>query len=227
MAQADNEKRVIESERAMIDRWFAHSPLGPLFVADDGSMRPIAADALGPWRDEAFSILDKFIVDSRPPPQWALVVIIVGFTWLLLALTPLLGLKGGEIGGIIMAGLLLWHGHDFYLLWRYRRDLRALRSRIAASLALRTPVPAELARRYRRSNVWRTMLHLWIWSIVALALLSTHFADVEKIRPEVFPVLVGSVGIAWLLYFLARRTDLAQSREASLASRPTPPISPP
>lgn len=38
---------------------------------------------------------------------------------------------------------------------------------------------------------------------------------------------LGAVDIAWLLYFLSRRVDLARARGASLASRPTPPISRP
>ncbi|MCX8476440.1 MAG: hypothetical protein MT490_11650 [Sphingomonas sp.] len=223
----NHEKRVRESERAAVERWFAHSPLGTMFSAGDGRMLPIPADAIAPWREEAFAIIDKFIVDSRPPPQWAMFGIIFAFASVLLALQPVLGLDGSAIGAIVMGGLLLWHGADLHLLWRYRRDLKALRGRIAASLALRAPMPAEFADRYRRGNAWRTALHLWVGSLIALALLATHFVPPDAIGPAAILGAIGAIGIAWLLYFLSRRTDLVQARAPSLASRPTPPISRP
>jgi hypothetical protein len=213
-------------ERAAVNRWFARSPFGTMFNAGRGRMLPMSADAIEPWRDEAFGIIDKFIVDSRPPSQGAMFGIILVFTCVLLALKPVLGLEGGQIGGIVMGGVLLWHVDDLYRFWRYRSDLRELRGRIAASLALRTPVPAELASRYRRGNPWRIALHLWVWSVMAFTLLSLHWTPPEAVDTTAVLAAIGAVGVAWLLYALARRTDLALAREASLASRPTPPISP-
>ena len=223
----NHEKRVRESERAAVERWFAPSPLGMLFDSGDGRMLPIPTDAIEPWRDEAYAIIDTFLVESRPPPQWAMVGITLVFTFVLLALEPWLGLGGGQIGVIVMGGLGLWHVGDLHRLWRYRRDLKALRARIAASLALRAPMPAELANRFRRGNPWRTMLHLWVACLVAIVALASHFVPPDAIPPIAILIALGAVGIAWLLYFLSRRTDLAQAGGAALASRPTPPISRP
>jgi hypothetical protein len=223
----NHEGRVRDSERAAVDRWFAPSPLGTMFDAGDRRMLPMPIDAVQPWRDEAYAIIDTFIVESRPPSQWAMVGIILVFTCVLLALKPWLGLEGGQIGVIVMGGLGLWHVGDVHRLWRYRRDLKALRARIAASLASRAPMPAELANRYRRGNRWRTMLQIWVSSLVAIALLATHFVPPDAVPPLAILIGLGVVVIAWLLYFLSRRIDLAQMRESSLASRPTPPISRP
>jgi hypothetical protein len=223
----NHEGRVRDMERAAVDRWFARSPLGTMFDAGDGRMLPMSIDTVEPWRDEAYAIIDTFIVESRPPSQGAMVGIILIFTCLLLALKPWLGLEGGQIGVIVMGGLALWHVGDFHRLWRYRRDLRALRGRIAASLALRTPMPAELANRFRRGNPWRMVLHVWVLSLAVILLLAAHFVPPEAVDPRAMLAALGAVGIAWLLYFLARRTDLAQADAATLASRPTPPISRP
>jgi hypothetical protein len=223
----NHEGRVRDSERAAVDRWFAPSPLGTIFDAGDGRMLPMPVDTVQPWRDEAYAIIDTFIVESRPPSQGAMIGVILVLTCVLLALKPWLGLEGGQIGVIVMGGLALWHVGDVRRLWRYRRDLKALRARIAASLALRAPMPAELANRFRRGNPWRTALHLWIWSFVAIVLLATHFVPPDPVPPIAILIGLGAVGIAWLFYFLSRRVDLAQARGASLASRPTPPISRP
>jgi hypothetical protein len=187
-------------------------------------MLPMSVDAVEPWRGEAYGIIDKFIVDSRPPSQGAMIGIILVFTCVLLALQPLLGLEGGQIGGIVFGGVALWHLGDLHRLWRYRRDLRALRARIAASLVLRSPMPAELAGRYRRSNPWRVALHLWVWSVVAALLLSVHFVSPDAIGPATMLGAIAAIGFAWLLYFFSQRTDRALARE-TLASRQTPPIS--
>jgi hypothetical protein len=223
----NHEGRVRDMERAAVDRWFARTPLGTMFHAGRGRTLPVPPDAVPGWQDEAYAIVDKFIVDSRPPSQWAMVGVILAFTCVMLALQPLLGFEGAHIGVIVMGGLMLWHVGDFWRLWCYRRDLGALRNRIAASLALRTPVPAELGNRFRRGNVWRTVLHLWVAGLAAFMLLSMHFMPVETIDTAVFLATLGALGVAWLLYFLARRTDLFQAQGASLASRPNPPISRP
>lgn len=221
----NHEGRVRDMERAAVNRWFPASPFGTMFDAGRGRMLPVPADAIQPWRDEAYAIIDKFIVDSRPPSQWAMMAVILGFFLAMLALQPILGLGAGQIGGIILGGVLLWHIDDVWRLWCYRRDLRALRARIAASLVLRTPVPAELGSRYRRANPWRIVLHIWVGSLIALALLSTHLVPPESVTPAMMLAAMGAVGIAWLFYFLARRVDLAQAGGASLASVAAPPIS--
>lgn len=208
----NHEPKVRAMERANVDRWFPRSPLGPMFDAGDGRMLPIPADAGGPWRDEAYARIDRYLVECRPPPQGAMVGIILVFTVLMLWLQPWLGFSGGQIGGIVMGGLALWHGHDVYQLWRYRKDLRELRQRIAASLALRTPLPAELGARFRLANPWRTALHVWVFGLIALAFGWMHFMDAERVsRAMVLLMLIG-VGIAWLLYFAARRVDQSQQR---------------
>jgi hypothetical protein len=206
----NHEKRVREMERAAIERWFAQTPFGLMFNAGDGRTLQIRADLMESAREEAFAIIDKFITDSRPPPQWAMVGVIIAFSLALMALQPLLGLGGGEIGGIVAGGLLLWHGDDWLRLFRYRRDLKALRARTAVALALRTPVPEELAARFRRSNPWRTALHLWVFGLVALAMLAMHFVPPEAIDAGIMTLAIAAVGVAWVFYFLARRTDLAQ-----------------
>ncbi|MES2986809.1 MAG: hypothetical protein V4808_02780 [Pseudomonadota bacterium] len=208
----NHEGKVRDMERANVDRWFPPSPLGPMFDAGDGRMLPIPADAGAPWREEAYARIDKFLVESRPPSQGAMVAIIIAFTLLLLALQPVLGFSGGQIGGIVMGGLALWHGHDFYLLWRYRQDLKALRARIAASLVLRSPLPAELGARFRRTNHWRTALHIWVWSLVTLAFGSLHFADPDRVPPAMTLLVPIGIVIAWLLYFASRRVDQSQQR---------------
>jgi hypothetical protein len=223
----NHEGKVRDMERAAVERWFARSPLGTMFVADARRMLPMPADAIQPWREQAYARIDQYITDSRPPPQGAMVGVILAFTCLLLWLQPILGLNGGQIGGIVMGGLLLWHGHDVWLLWRFRQDQKALRARIAASLALRTPVPAELGDRFRRGNPWRIVLHVWIYGLVAMLLLSMHFMPVDSVSPIFVLGTIGAVGVAWVFYFLARRIDLAQASEATLASRPAPPISRP
>ncbi len=166
----NHEPKVREMERANVNRWFPVSPLGPMFDAGDGRMLPIPADAGDPWREEAYARIDKYLVEARPPSQGAMVAVILAFTCGMLALQPVLGFSGGQIGGIVMGGLALWHGHDVYLLWQYRRDLRALRARIAASLALRSPLPADLGARFRLTNPWRTALHIWVFGLVALVI---------------------------------------------------------
>lgn len=206
----NHEQRVREMERAAIERWFAQTPVGLVFDAGDGRTLQIRTDMMESAREEAFAVIDKFIADSRPPPQWALVAVIIAFSLALMALRPWLGLGGGQIGGIVAGGLLLWHGDDWLRLWRYRRDLRALRARTAGALALRTPLPGELAARFRRGNVWRIALHLWVFGLAALALLAMHFVPPEAIDAKVMTLAIAAVGVAWLLYFLARRTDLAQ-----------------
>jgi len=208
----NHEPKVREMERANVNRWFPSSPLGPMFDAGDGRMLPIPADAGEPWRAEAYARIDKFLVESRPPPQWAMVGIILAFTGGLLALQPLVGFSGGQIGVIVMAGLTLWHGHDIYLLWQYRRDLRALRARIAASLALRSPLPAELGARFRQTNPWRTALHIWVFSLIALAIAAQHFVAPDQVTGATMAVALLAVGVAWLLYFAARRVDRSQQR---------------
>ena len=197
-------------ERAAVERWFAPSPIGLMFDAGDRRMLQIRTDMVEAAREEAFAIIDRFIVESRPPPQWALVAVIIAFSLALMALQPLLHLSGGEIGGIVAGGLLLWHGDDWLRLWRYRRDLKALRARTAAALALRTPVPEELAGRYRRSNPWRTLLHVWVLGLVAATMLAMHFVPPDAIGGGITALVIAAVGVAWILYFLARRTDLAQ-----------------
>lgn len=221
----DNEQRVREMERASVERWFAPSPLGALFDAGDGRMLQIGVDAIEAARAEAFAIIDRFIVDSRPPPRWAVFGVIFAFTCALLALQPLLGLGGAAIGGIVMGGLILWHADDLLRLLRYRRDLKSLRARTAVALGARAPLPEDLAARYRRRNPWRTVFHIWVSGASVLALLSAHFVAPDSIGIETFPLALGAVAIGWLLYWLARRVDRAQAA-ATLASRATPPISP-
>lgn len=221
----NHEGRVRDMERAAVDRWFARSPLGTMFDAGKGRMLPMSVDTVEPWRDEAYAIIDTFIVESRPPSQGAMIGVILVFTCVLLALKPVLHLEGGQIGVIVMGGLALWHVGDVHRLWRYRRDLRALRARIAASLALRTPMPAELAGRFRRSNPWRIVLHVWVFGLATLLLLAFHFIPPEAMTPAMTLAALAAFGVVWLLYFLARRVDLAQADPATLASRPTPPIS--
>lgn len=205
----NHESRVRDMERAAVNRWFPDSPFGTMFSAGRGRMLPISIDAIQSWRDEAYAIIDKFIVDSRPPSQWAMMAVILAFFFAMLALQPYLGLEAGQIGGIIMGGVLLWHVDDVWRLWCYRRDLRELRARIAASLVLRTPVPEELAKRYARGNPWRIALHVWVVGLTAFLLLSMHFMPVETIDTVVFLATLGAIGIAWIFYFLARRVDLA------------------
>lgn len=223
----NHEGRVRDSERAAVDRWFARSPLGTMFDSGGGRMLPMSIDTIQPWRDEAYAIIDAFIIDSRPPPQGVMIGIILVFTCILLALQPVLGLDGAQIGVIVMGGLALWHVNDFHRLWRYRRDLKALRARIAASLVLRAPMPAELARRFRRSNPWRIVLHVWVLGLAVILLLAVHFVPPETVSPVMMLAAPVAVGVAWLLYFLSRRVDLAQADSPALASRPTPPISRP
>jgi hypothetical protein len=208
----NHEGKVRDMERAAVDRWFARSPLGPMFVAPRRGMLPMPADAIPAWREEAYARIDRYLVEARPPSQGLMLAVILGFTVVMLMLQPLLGFSGGEIGGIVMTGLLLWHGHDIWLLYKYKRDLRALRARIATSLALRTPVPAELGERFRRSNPWRLALHLWVYALIAITLLAMHFVPPDKIGPAVMLGAIVAVGIAWALYFLARRVDLAQAQ---------------
>lgn len=206
----NHENRVREMERAAVDRWFARTPLGPMFHAASGRTLPMPADAAEPWREEAYAIIDRFLVDSRPPPQGAMIAVILAFTALLFALEPWLGLGGAQIGVIVMGGLALWHVGDLHRLWRYRRNLRALRVRIEAALVLRSPLPEELARRFRIGNPWRIALHIWVFGLIAILLLAAHFLPPEGVTPAMMLAGLGAVGIAWVLYFLSRRIDLSQ-----------------
>lgn len=205
----NHEGRIRDMERAAVGRWFAASALGPMFDAGRGRMLPMSADAVEPWRQEAYAIIDQYLIDARPPPQGVLVAIILGFSTLLFALEPILHLDGATIGGVMMGGLMLWHLTDYHRLWRYKRDLRALRGRIAASLALRTPLPVELGRRFRRGNPWRTALQIWVVGLTLLLLAAFHFLPPDRVTPAMMLAALGAVGIAWLLYFLSRRVDLA------------------
>jgi hypothetical protein len=205
----DSERAVRESERAAIERWFPASPLGPLFDPGDGSLLPISADAAPAWKAEAFAIVEGFLAGSRDEKQHMMTLVFVAIAaGLLLGLA---GIRGGFALAIgIGAGGAALHGWSFYKLWRYRRDLADLRARIRTGLAGRSPLPRELAQRYRRGNPWRVVLHVWIWSLVALALGAQHFIAPERVSPAVIPAALGAVAIAWILYFLSRRIDLAR-----------------
>jgi hypothetical protein len=205
----NHENKVREMERAAVDRWFARTPLGPMFNPGKGRMLPIPADADKPWREEAYAIIDRFIVDSRPPPQWAMMAIFLAFFCILLLLQRYTGFGGAEAGGIVFGGVALWHLDDFYRFWRYKRDLAALRARITASLALRSPVPEEIGRRYRRTNPWRTALQLWIFAFIGFVMTAPHWLPPGDVSLPLMFSLVAAVGIAWLLYLLSRRADLA------------------
>lgn len=203
----DSERAVRESERAAIERWFPASPLGPLFDPGDGRLLPIPADAAPAWKEQAFAIVEGFLVASRADKGHMKLLV-----FLAIAAGALLGFAGVRSGFALMIGIVAGaaglHAWSFYKLWRYRRDLRELRRRILASLAGRSPLPQELAGRYRRRNPWRTALHLWIGTLGIAALVGEHFLPPERVPAALVPAALTAVAIGWGLYFMSRRIDL-------------------
>ena len=129
----------------------------------------------------------------------------------LAAVAPLTGYGTGVVlGAGTTFGIILLHGWSVWRLRRFRAELAALRSRILASLAGRTPLPAELAARYRKTNHWRLALHLWVGALVLALLACQHFIGPEAFPPAAVLASLVAVGIAWLLYFAARQVDLRQ-----------------
>jgi hypothetical protein len=198
-----------------------------MFDAGDGRMLRIAPDAIPAWRDEAFARIEAFLLATRPPPGWAVFGAVFLFAILVTALQRYLALRGEVLALLVAAATLLWHVAHILKLRRFRRDLRDLRARIAASLALSTPVPAEWGARYRRRNPWRVALHLWVWSLIAVGLAAQHFVPPDAIDRGALLAALAAVGIAWLLHFAARRVDRTQARDSALASRASGPISRP
>jgi hypothetical protein len=223
----DREKAMRESERAAVERWFAPSPLGPMFDVGDGRMLRIAPDAIPAWRDRAFARIEAFIVASRPPPRELMFCLAFLFAGLVTVLQIHTALRGEAIAALMAGGAVLWHAVEMLKVRDFRRDLRGLRGEIAASLALSTPLPAEFGARFRRRNPWRTALQIWVWSVLAAALASLHFVPAEAIDRGPILAALGATGVAWLLHFAARHVDRVQAKTPALASRPTPPISRP
>jgi hypothetical protein len=206
----DRERIVRESERAAIERWFPPSPLGPLFDPGDGNLLPIPADSAPAWKAEAFARIDAWIAETRTEKREHMVLL---FLWTigLFAIVALVGLPTGTslmIGTAL--GAFVLHAWSIWRLRCFRHDLAELRARIRTELAGRTPLPRELAQRFRRSNPWRVVLHVWIWSFVLLMLAAQHFVPPESVSPAMILAALGAVGIAWILHFLSRRIDLAQ-----------------
>ena len=203
----DRERAIRESERAAIERWFPSCPLGPLFDPGDGRLLPTPADTISGWKQEAFEIVETFLAGSRAEEDHMKV-----FLFLAIAAGLAFGFAGIHSGFALMigigAGAAALHAYSLYKLWRYRRDLAALRQRILASLAGRSPLPQELAGRYRRHNAWRTALHIWVWTLGLSALVGQHFLPPESVSPALILAALAAVAIAWGLYFQSRRIDL-------------------
>lgn len=206
----DQRRIVRESERAAIERWFPASPLGPLFDPGTGDLLPAPAASIPGWQAEAFARIDRYVEREYVAGQvhgWMFVAFMIGlsliatFAHLPVGTTLVIG---GAAGGAILHGWPIWQ------LYRFRRDLRLIRERIRGELALRTPIPRELAARYRRRNPWRVALHAWVWGLVFLALAAQHFVPPESVPAALLPLALGAVGIAWILHFLSRRIDLGQ-----------------
>jgi hypothetical protein len=203
----DRKQAIREGERAAIERWFPSSPLGPLFDPGDGRLLPTPTDTIASSKDQAFAIVDSFLAASRAQEDHMKI-----FLCIAVAGAVLMGFAGFRSGYALVAGIgagaALLHAHSFYRFWRYRRDLAALRQRVLASLACRSPLPHELASRYRRRNMWRTALHIWVWALALSALAVQHFLPPEQMPPALIPAALAAVAVGWGLYFLARRVDL-------------------
>lgn len=208
----DRERMVRESERAAVERWFPESPLGQLFDPGDGNLLPMPSDAVAGWRDAAFARIDRFVAESQTGP-WLHALAILLFAAAVAGFGQLFGVPTGiALGAGVAVGTVLLHGWGIWQLWRFRRDLAALRGRIRAELAGRSPLPRELADRFRRRNVWRTALHVWVGSLAALALLGQHFLPPERVPPALVLAGLVAIGIGWILFFLSRRVDLGYRR---------------
>ncbi len=196
---------VRDQEYADIRRWFSQSDFGTLFHGDDGRAWPMARDVAARWEREAQTVVDEFLAGERAQ-------IIVGGA--LCAGVMILGAVvsakfgvGAHSGAFGVGAFALAHFWSLYCLWWHTRQVRALRHRIVVSLAATAPYAAEIGEPRRRTNPWRTALHVWVAVLVSLALGAMGWED--YMQPIMIALLIG-VAIAWLLYGAAERTDFLQ-----------------
>ncbi|MES2445025.1 MAG: hypothetical protein V4574_19540 [Pseudomonadota bacterium] len=200
----DREKAIRDSERAAVERWFPRSPLGQLFDPGDGRMLRVRDDAVPQWRDEAFAVIDEFVADTQRL-HWSGVAVIAAVA--LASFAAIYSHHSAYAGVAMGLGMAAVHILGVLRLQRFRRDIAAVRTRIRATLATSTPLPAELSARFRQGNRWRTALHYWVGGLVISAGLGAHFLQPDQIPPIAVTIGLICIGIAWMLFFLAQRAD--------------------
>jgi hypothetical protein len=200
----DREKALRDGEREAVERWFPRGPLGRLFDAGDGRMLSIRDDVVPAWRDEAFAVIDAFVADTqRLRPDGVAVIAAV-------ALASFLAIHfhhGAYAGVAVGIGMAAVHILGMLRHQRYKRDLAAVRGRILHSLASSVPLPADLGKRFRQGNHWRTALNVWVGLLVIAAGLAAHFMAPDPFPPIATVITIACIGIAWMLFFLARHAD--------------------
>jgi hypothetical protein len=193
----DRTRALREDEGAELDRWFSPSSYGMLFHAEDGRAWSMNPRDVEKWRSEGRAMNDFIAIGLF----LASLVIAV-----LASRTFGFGL-GASIGTGIGVGMAAVHAWPYYCLWYHYQQMRKLRQRIIATMVAKSPLPVEIAAPYRRTNIFRLLLQIWIGLIVLATMLSMHFPFIY-FMPVELPFLI--LGVAWGLYYASKHVDLQQ-----------------
>jgi hypothetical protein len=218
---------VLRSEEAVIGRWFSDSPYGLLFHGPDGRAWRISGLDAAMWRARAMADLHGFIAGTG---GFDLLVLLMAGALAAIAglLASALGLHGGVVAGAAMAGFVSVHPLlPFVRLQLFRKRQRRMKSDIVAALGLVSPLPADVAKPFRRRNIWYPLLYLTVFLMVASVVgieLVAHIAVGMAADPThtvvtgvdmrlvMAPLLTG-LGLSWGFYYLAKSTDRKQRHE--------------
>jgi hypothetical protein len=221
-----NVRSILESEEAVIERWFSDSPYGLLFHGEDGRAWRIRPEAAEHWKARAQTELHRFVADSAGV-ELTVMLGAAGLALLAGLLLRLLGFNAGIIGasaiGVAMAA---FHFLPFVRLYLFRQRQKEMRAAILASLGTATPVPADVARPYQKRNIWYVaqygVIFLMIAAVAGIELFSRHtvFSSEDPTDKAmtgsnplllVAPLVVGLV-LAWAFHVLAKSEDRKQQR---------------
>lgn len=219
-----NIKSILDSEEAVIARWFSDSPYGLLFHGDDGRSWRIRPEEAALWKGRATTALHQFVADSKSIELLSILVA-GGLAVLAAWIAHKLGFDGTITGfSAIGTAMSAMHLLPFLRLYRFRQQQKKLRAEIVASLGMATPLPEDAARPYRRRNIWYGAMYGVVFLMIAYAVTIerfSHGATFSSVDPAaattsgvtplriVAPMVVG-LGLAWLFYFRAKAFDRQQ-----------------
>jgi hypothetical protein len=195
--------------KAQVDKWFGRNALGPVFLTRDSRAYRLSAEELARLRDDAQAEVTAGQLRMRSRTYLAMFLVVIVFV----GMTMLAAKFAAPWNGIIKAtGYGIYSAHGVWILYeafKYDREVKAVRDRIAASLSTRVPLPAAMTEQLTRTNPFQALMvgcfAVLLITYFAIEQLAHHGIDLISMIPAW--VYLGVVPLVWGLYFLAHLFD--------------------
>jgi hypothetical protein len=195
--------------KAQVDKWFGTTAQGPVFLTRDARAYRLSADELNRLRDDAEAEVTSGQIRMRFRTYLALFLVVITFV----GMTMLAAKVAAPWDGIIKAtGYGLYAAHGVWILYeafKYDREVKAVRDKIAAALTTRVPLPASMTEQMTRTNPFQVIMVTCVALLLVVYFLAENLAhrgiDIISMIPAW--AYLGFVPLVWGLYFLAHVFD--------------------